>query len=59
MSEELRNYKHRGARALVLLHEKHMLELLSVWKGAKAAQVNLPQTDDESTNLWKPCWSTF
>ena len=48
MSEELRNYKHRGARALVLLHKKHMLECLSVWKDAKAAQVSLPQTDDEN-----------
>ncbi len=48
MSEELRNYKHGGARALVLLHEKHMRECLSVWKGTKAAKVNLPQIDDKN-----------
>ena len=46
--EELGNYKHRGARALVLLHERQMRRCLSVWKQAKAAQLELPQTDDEN-----------
>ncbi len=46
MAKELSDYQHRGARALVLLHEKHMRECLSVWKQAKAAQVKLPQTED-------------
>lgn len=46
MSEELGNYKYRGARALVLLHEQHMRQCLAVWKQAKAANVMLPQTED-------------
>ena len=47
MAEELGNYKSRGARALVLLHEKHLRECLEVWKQVKAANVKLPETDDE------------
>jgi uncharacterized damage-inducible protein DinB len=46
--EELGNYKYRGARALVLMHETHMRQCLEVWKQAKAANVKLPQTDDPS-----------
>lgn len=45
---ELSNYNDRGARALVLLHEKHMHQCLSVWKDAKAANIKLPETTDES-----------
>jgi hypothetical protein len=48
MTEELGNYKFRGARALVLLHDKHMRQCLEVWKEAKAANIKLPQTDDPS-----------
>lgn len=47
MAEELSNYKSRGARALVLLHEKHLCQCLEVWRQAKAAKVKLPETDDE------------
>ena len=47
MTEELGNYKSRGARALVLLHEKHLRQCLEVWKQAKAASVKLPETSDE------------
>ena len=46
-SKELQNYRWRGARALVLLHEKAMRELLPVWRRAKAAGVQLPQTEDQ------------
>jgi len=45
---ELDNYKSRGARALVLLHEKHLRQCLEVWKQAQAAGVKLPETDDEN-----------
>ncbi len=45
---DLSNYRYRGARALVLLHEKTLRELLPVWRRAKAAQVKLPATDDPS-----------
>jgi hypothetical protein len=43
---ELRNYRYRGARALVLLHEQALRGLLPVWQRAKAARVPLPSTKD-------------
>jgi uncharacterized damage-inducible protein DinB len=45
---ELSSYRYRGARALVLLHEKSMREFLPVWRKAKAAQLKLPATKDPS-----------
>jgi hypothetical protein len=42
------HYRYRGARALVILHEKSMLEFLPVWRRAKAAHVRLPATTDPS-----------
>lgn len=48
MPEELSTYKSRAARALVLLHEKHLRECLEVWKQAKAANIKLPETDNEN-----------
>ena len=45
--EKLGNYKYRGARALVLLHETNMRQCLETWKEAKAANVKLPETTDE------------
>ena len=48
MTEELGDYKSRGARALVLLHEQHLRQCSEVWKQAKAANVKLPETDDEN-----------
>ncbi len=44
--DQLRNYRYRGARALVLLHEQSLQGLLPVWRRAKAAQVHLPVTQD-------------
>lgn len=46
--EECGNYKYRGARALVILHDKNMRQCLEIWKQAKAANVKFPQTDDPS-----------
>jgi hypothetical protein len=43
---ELENYEYRGARALVLLHERYLREYLAAWRRAKAAGVTLPSTDD-------------
>jgi hypothetical protein len=43
---EIADYRYRGARALVLLHERAIRELLSTWQRAKAAGVRLPQTTD-------------
>ena len=48
MPEELSHYKSRGARALVLLHEKHLRQCAEVWRQAKAADVQLPKTNDEN-----------
>jgi uncharacterized damage-inducible protein DinB len=45
--EELRSYKARGARASILLHEKHLRQCVEVWKQAKAVNLNLPATDNE------------
>lgn len=42
---ELENYRYRGARALVLLHEKHLRSFLTTWRQAKTAGVTLPETD--------------
>ncbi len=46
--QELKNYRYRGARALIILHERGMRELLPVWRRAVAAKVQLPVTDDPS-----------
>lgn len=48
MTEELRDYTSRGARALVLLHENHLRQCVEVWKQAKSADIKLPETDDEN-----------
>jgi hypothetical protein len=41
-------YRYRGARALVMLHERNMRKFLDTWKVAKATGVALPDTDDPS-----------
>jgi uncharacterized damage-inducible protein DinB len=43
---ELTDYKYRGARALVLLHEQYLSEFYDVWREAKEADLRLPQVDD-------------
>jgi uncharacterized damage-inducible protein DinB len=43
---ELSNYKYRGARALILLHESHMKIWFETWKKAKELGVSLPITED-------------
>jgi len=43
---ELRNYRYRGARALVILHDRAMRELIPVWRRARAAGLRLPATQD-------------
>ena len=47
MSEVLRGYRYRGARALVLLHDAEMRRCVTVWREAKAQNVTLPETSDE------------
>lgn len=48
MSEDLTHYRYRGARALVLLHERHLRAFLDTWRKAKAAGLALPDTDDRA-----------
>ncbi len=46
MSEELSEYRDRGARALVLLHEVHLRAFVALWKRARAAGLVLPPCAD-------------
>ena len=46
MRTELAHYQYRGARALVLLHDKELREFLEVWRRARAANLTLPATSD-------------
>ena len=43
---DLEGYRYRGARALVLLHEREMRSFLATFRRAQAWGVKLPQTDD-------------
>lgn len=40
-------YNYKGARALVLLHEKHLRSCLETWREAKKLNVKLPETKDK------------
>ena len=44
--QKLANYHYRGARALVILHEGTLGELLPAWRRAKAAHIKLSSTQD-------------
>jgi hypothetical protein len=46
MPEELENYRYRGARAMILMHEQEMRRSVAVWRKAKAMNLALPATDD-------------
>jgi uncharacterized damage-inducible protein DinB len=46
MHDDLSDYRYRGARAMVLLHEREMRRFLEVWRLAKAAKVMLPRVKD-------------
>ena len=47
---ELPKYKYNGARAMVILHEKHLRSCIQTWKEAKSLNIKLPVTDDENYN---------
>ncbi|MFH1195752.1 MAG: hypothetical protein V1720_08555 [bacterium] len=40
-------FKYKGAEALIALHRLHILSFVNTWKSAKAANIKLPETDDE------------
>jgi len=42
------DYTNRGARALVLLHERALRDFVVAWKRAKAAGIETPQVEDPS-----------
>ena len=44
--DNLPEYRYRGGRAMVLLHEQHMREFLDTWRMAKTLVIELPRTDD-------------
>jgi hypothetical protein len=48
MKTDLPAYEYEGARAIVELHEHSLWSFLETWKAAKAANVDLPKTDDPS-----------
>lgn len=43
---ELSQYKYRGARAMVLLHEQQLRGFLGVWRKAAGSGLTLPKTSD-------------
>jgi len=43
---DLGGYAYRGARALVLLHEKALRDFIPTWRRAAQAAIPLPATDD-------------
>ncbi len=43
---ELDEYKYRGARACVIMHEQFMQDFLDLWWAAKSAEIALPKTED-------------
>jgi hypothetical protein len=47
-AEDLPGYRYRGARAMVILHERQMRKFFDTWGIAKSSGVALPQTDDPS-----------
>jgi hypothetical protein len=44
--KELTDFRYRGARAVILLHEKELRQFVETWKTAKALAVVLPETKD-------------
>lgn len=46
MLGNLFNYRYRGARAMVLLHEQYLSQFWDTWRKAKEMGISLPNTDD-------------
>ena len=42
--DELPNFRYRGARACILLHEQILRQFVETWKQAKAAGISLPES---------------
>ncbi len=39
-------YKYRGARSMIILHERYLRSFLETWRKAKEKNIKLPETDD-------------
>lgn len=44
---DIKNFKHGGVGALVILHEQYIKSFIETWKTAKQNSINLPETDDQ------------
>ena len=44
---QLAEYKYNGARSLIILHEKYIIEFFNTWKEAKKLSIILPKTEDQ------------
>ncbi|MCP4654586.1 MAG: hypothetical protein GY856_04100 [bacterium] len=53
MKEELTDYRYRGARATVILHQRHLRKFLETWRTVRASGVALPETDAPSYGSWE------
>jgi RimJ/RimL family protein N-acetyltransferase len=53
-TEGFSEYRYRGARVMVALHEEHMRRFLETWRLAKASGASLPKVDDPRRQVtWK------
>lgn len=43
---KLSNYKYRGARACVILQERHLQQFIETWKEARGKSIKLPDVKD-------------
>ncbi len=50
--EHQANYQYRGARAMVILHERYLREFYETWKQARAARVTLPEANPNGESDW-------
>ena len=46
MTKDGTTFKYRGARAMILLHEKELRRFVDTWRRAKTSGAKLPKTDD-------------
>jgi len=44
--DEIPEFKYRGARALVTLHEEYLWSFVEMWRQAHLLEISLPETDD-------------
>ncbi|MHC4944516.1 MAG: hypothetical protein ACYTG7_15980 [Planctomycetota bacterium] len=46
MADTLKDYTYRGARAMILLHDRNLREFVDTWKKARASGTSLPAVKD-------------